>query len=391
MKLKLWHDPPLSWLQLSHNWSRFLVAVAGISFATLLMFMQLGFQGALYKTATDIHSHFLADIVLTGPRTENFFDAGLYQPFTKRYLAQARQIEGVASVAPLYVGFGHWKNPTAGINRQILIFGFDPEKPAFDLPEVQQHLEDIKRADVILFDRMSKSDYGPIASAIEDGYTVTTEINNRRVEVRGLFSLGGSIFSASGIVITSDLNFARLVQRPLSHVSVGLIRLEPGANASRVLQALGKLYSGGVRVQTLQRYMEREKLYWQQSSPIGSIFTIGTVMGFVVGLVIVYQVLYSEVSDNLSHYATLKALGYSQGYFYRLILQQSVLLSCLGYFPGFLLSLLLYNAVVRIVRLPAEMEVLRAIYVFILTALMCCVAGFIATKKLREADPADIF
>jgi putative ABC transport system permease protein len=137
--------------------------------------------------------------------------------------------------------------------------------------------------------------------------------------------------------------------------------------------------------------MEREKLYWQQSSPIGSIFTIGTVMGFVVGLVIVYQVLYSEVSDNLSHYATLKALGYSQGYFYRLILQQSVLLSCLGYFPGFLLSLLLYNAVVRIVRLPAEMEVLRAIYVFILTALMCCVAGFIATKKLREADPADIF
>lgn len=391
MNLKLWHNPPLSWLQLSHNWTRFLVAVAGISFATLLMFMQLGFQGALYKTATDIHSHFLADIVLTGPRTENFFDAGIYQTFTKRYLAQARQIEGVASVAPLYIGFGHWKNPNADLNRQILIFGFDPEKPAFDLPEVRQRVEEIKLADVILFDRMSTPDYGPIASTFEDGYPVTTEINNRRVVVRGLFSLGGSIFSAAGIVITSDLNFARLVHRPLSHVSVGLIRLKPGTNASHVLRELERQYSGGVRVQTLQQYMEREKLYWQQGSPIGSIFTIGTVMGFVVGLVIVYQVLYSEVSDNLSHYATLKAIGYSQGYFYKLILEQSVLLSCLGYFPGFFFSLLLYKAVVQIVRLPAEMEVTRAIYVFILTTLMCCVAGFIATKKLREADPADIF
>lgn len=391
MKIFLWKELPFSWLQLSHNWTRLLVAVAGISFATLLMFMQLGFQGALYKTATDIHNHFLADIVITGPRTENFFDAGLYQTFTKRYLAQARQIKGVQSVAPLYIGFGHWKNPTEAINRQILIFGFDPDKPAFDLPEVQQHTEDIKRSDVILFDRMSKTDYGPIVSLFENGHTVTTEINNRRVEVEGLFSLGGSIFSAAGIVITSDLNFSRLVRRPLSHVSVGLIRLDPNTNFDDVLKALRAQYSGGVRVETLQEYMNREKTYWQQSSPIGSIFTIGAVMGFIVGLVIVYQVLYSEVADNLCHYATLKALGYDQKYFYKLILEQSILLSSLGYFPGFFFSLLLYDAVVRIVRLPAEMDVARAIYVFILTATMCCFAGFIATRKLREADPADIF
>jgi len=390
-KMRLPHDPPLSWLQLTHNRSRFLVAVAGIAFATLLMFMQLGFQGALYKTATDIHRHFLADIVLTGPRTENFFDAGLYQTFTKRYLARARQVEGVASVAPLYIGFGHWKNPIADVNRQILIFGFDPDKPAFNLPEVQQHLEDIKRSDVVLFDRMSKPDYGPITSAFENGDTVTTEVNNCRVVVKGLFSLGGSIFSAAGVIITSDLNFARLVRRPLSHVSVGLIRLRPDANVDEVLQALKKQYSGGVRVQTLQRYMEREKVYWKQGSPIGSIFTIGTVMGFVVGLVIVYQVLYSEVADNLSHYATLKALGYSQKYFYRLILEQAILLSCLGYIPGFLFSIVLYKAVVEVVRLPAEMDIIRAISVFLFTALMCGVAGFMATKKLRHADPADIF
>ncbi len=382
---------PISWIQLTHNKARFIVAVAGIAFATLLMFMQLGFQAALYKTATDIHRHFLADLVIIGPRTENFYDAGLYQTFTKRYLTQALQIDGVESVAPLYIGFGHWKNPRDNRNRQILIFGFDPERPCFDLPEVNQYRELIKREDIILFDRLSKPVYGPILKEFMQGQQVSTEINNRLVKVGGLFTLGGSIFSADGIVITSDLNFARIIKRPLSNVSVGLIRLSQDTDPSLILRSLKAKFNGGVKILTIRGYMDVEKKYWQQGSPIGSIFTIGTVMGFIVGLVIVYQVLYSEVSDNLGHYATLKALGYNSMYFLKLIFQQSLILSFLGYFPGFIFSILLYDAVVRIVRLPTEMVLGRAILVLILTNLMCCIAGLIATKKLREADPADIF
>ena len=382
---------PIYWLQLVHNKMRFLVAVAGISFATLLMFMQLGFQGALYKTAIDIHEHFLADLVLVNPRTENFYDAGLYQTFTKRYLTQALQIEGVESIAPLYIGFGHWKNPLNDRNRQILIFGFDPEKPCFDLPEVNYYSELIKLEDIVLFDRLSKPVYGPIVEEFTQRKTVSTEINNQHIKIGGLFSLGGSIFSADGIVITSDLNFARIMERPLSKVSTGLIKLSEDADPALVLQALRNKFSGGVKVLTLEDYMDREKKYWKQGSPIGSIFTIGTIMGFVVGLVIVYQVLYSEISDNLGHYATLKALGYGNSYFIKLIFQQSVILSFLGYIPGFIFSVLLYDAVVRIVRLPTEMMFGRAVLVLILTNLMCCVAGLITIKKLREADPADIF
>ncbi len=382
---------PFAWIQLTYNKSRFLVAVAGIAFATLLMFMQLGFQGALYKTATDIHNHFLADLVLIGPRTENFYDAGLYQTFTKRYLTQSLAVKGVASVAPLYIGFGHWENPVANHNRQILVFGFDPEKPSFDLPEVNQYLELIKRDDMILFDRLSKPIYGPIAESFAQGKVVTTEINNKKVQVGGLFSLGGSIFSADGIAITSDLNFARIMERPLLKVSAGLITLQQGADPDAVLQALKAKFSGGVKVLSLQDYMDQEKNYWKKGSPIGSIFTIGTIMGFVVGLVIVYQVLYSEIADNLGYYATLKGLGYGVNYFSKLIIQQAFILSILGYIPGFIFSVFLYAGVVQIVRLPTQMELGRAIVVLILTTLMCCAAGLIATNKLREADPADIF
>jgi putative ABC transport system permease protein len=382
---------PVAWLQLTHNKVRFVVAIAGIAFATLLMFMQLGFQGALYKTAIQIHEYFLADLVLIGPRTENFYDAGLYQTFTKRYLTQALQIKGVESVAPLYIGFGHWKNPSADRNRQILIFGFDPDRPGFNLPEVNQYRELLKRDDIILFDRLSKPVYGPIVERFTQGKDVFTEINNRHVKVGGLFSMGGSIFSADGIAIVSDLNFAKLLGRPLSKVSTGLIRISKDADPEQVIEALKAKFSHGVRVLSLKSYKEREKTYWKEGSPIGSIFTIGTFMGFFIGSVIVYQVLYSEVADHLEYYATLKALGYDNKYFWKLIVQQSMILSILGYIPGFLCSVLFYKAVVYIVGLPTAMEFGRAIIVLVLTNLMCFVAGLMATNKLREADPADIF
>ena len=382
---------PLSWIQLYYNRPRIIVAIAGIAFATLLMFMQLGFQGALYKTATDIHNRFLADLVLIGPRTENFFDAGLYQTFTMRYLTQALSTPGVKSIAPLYIGFGHWKNPISEQSRQILIFGFDPDRPTFDLPELKENLELIKRDYMILFDVKSKEVYGPIEELFAKGHNVTTEINNKKVQVGGLFSMGGSIFSADGIVFTSDLNFSRIVQRSLRKVSAGFIILDKGADRNQVLTELKDKFSGGVKVLTLEDYMLREKGYWKKASPIGSIFTIGTIMGFIVGLVIVYQVFYSQINDNLGYYATMKALGYGGKYFTSLIVQQSIILSVLGYLPGFFLSMILYGGISYVVRLPAQMEAGRAIVVFTMTIFMCIVAGLIATRRLREADPADIF
>ena len=382
---------PVSWLQLTRNKALFLVALAGIAFATLLMFMQLGFQGALYKTAIDIHQHMRADLILIDPRAENLYDVGLYRTFTKRYLTKTLEVDGVETASPLYVGFGHWKNPVEPRNRQILIFGCNPAKPCFNLSEVNQNSDKIKYNDVFLFDRLSKPVFGPIVTEFEQGRNITTEVNGHKIKIGGLFSLGGSIFSADGILITSDLNFSRLLQRPLEKVSVGLVKLKPDANIQKVLDSLTIKLPKGVKILTLQSYMNREKDYWRQSSPIGSIFTIGTVMGFIVGSVIVYQVLYSEVSDHLAEYATLKAIGYSHTYLLKIVFQESLFLSVLGYIPGFAFSVLFYDLVVQIVRLPTEMEFVRAVFVLFMTILMCFVAGAFAVQKLRDADPADIF
>ena len=114
-------------------------------------------------------------------------------------------------------------------------------------------------------------------------------------------------------------------------------------------------------------------------------------MGFIVGTVIVYQILYTEVADHLAEYATLKAIGYTQNYLLTVILQEALLLAVLGYFPGIVFALFMYDSARNATLLPVFMSFERATMVLILTMLMCIISGAIAVRKLHSADPADIF
>ena len=382
---------PLSWLQLTHNKTRFLVAVTGITFSVFLVFMQLGFQSALYDTSVEIYKHLHADLVLLHPRSEPLFDIAYRRSFSMRRLDQALGFKGVESVSALYVGFADWKNPNSPRNRGILVLGFDPQKSVFDLPELNQNLNKIKLPDVVLFDRASRPEFGPIVTEFEKKKVVTTAVNNRKVKVVGLFTIGGSVFSADGILITSDLNFVRLLHRPLTNVSVGLIKLTPGADPQQIINNLAANLPKDIKVLTINDFMELEKKFWADSSPIGYVFTLGAVMGFIVGAVIVSQILYTDVSIHLGEYATLKALGYKNIYFLGVVLQEALFLSVLGYIPGFALSSILYNFVTNAIRLPMNMDFGRVLLVLALTFLMCFIASATALNRLRAANPADIF
>jgi putative ABC transport system permease protein len=114
-------------------------------------------------------------------------------------------------------------------------------------------------------------------------------------------------------------------------------------------------------------------------------------VGFIVGIVIVYQILYADVSDHLPEYATLKAMGYTDTYLLGVLVQEALILAILGYLPAFFLSFGLYKLTFAATLLPIYMKVDRAITVFIMTVIMCSVSGAIALRKLRSADPADIF
>ncbi|QFS46767.1 ABC transporter permease DevC [Nostoc sphaeroides] len=379
---------PLSWLQLTREKTRLAVALAGISFADILMFMQLGFRDALYYSNVRFHSSLQGDIVLINSQSSAVL---AMRSFSQRRLYKALELPAVQSVHPIYLDFTIWKNPVTGRPRSILIFGMNPETNIVNLPGVQENLDKLKLPDVVLFDRSSRVEYGPIAANYDQGKTVTAEVRRRRIKVEGLFTLGAS-FGADGNLITSDINFLRIFSnRQKGLIDIGLIRLKPGADANIVAQELRKYLPNEVNVLTKQEFIDFERNYWANSTAIGFIFTLGTVMGFIVGTVIVYQILYTEVADHLAEYATLKAIGYTQNYLLTVILQEALLLAVLGYFPGIVFALFMYKSARDATLLPVFMSFERAVMVLILTMLMCIISGAIAVRKLRSADPADIF
>ncbi|MEH2068650.1 MAG: ABC transporter permease DevC [Nostoc sp.] len=380
---------PLSWLQLTREKTRLAVALAGIAFADILMFMQLGFRDALYYSNVRFHSSLQGDIVLINSQSSAVL---AMRSFSQRRLYKALELPTVQSVHPIYLDYTTWKNPITGRPRSILIFGMNPETNLLDLPGVQENLHKLELPDVVLFDRSSRVEYGPIAANYDQGKTVTAEVRRRRMKVGGLFTLGAS-FGADGNLITSDINFLRIFNnRQKGLIDIGLIRLKPGANANTVAEELKKyLPKEEVNVLTKQEFIDFERNYWASSTAIGFIFTLGTVMGFIVGTVIVYQILYTEVSDHLAEYATLKAIGYTHNYLLKIILQEAFLLAVLGYLPGITFALFMYQSARNATLLPVFMSFDRATNVLILTIIMCFVSGAIAVRKLRSADPADIF
>jgi putative ABC transport system permease protein len=379
---------PLAWLQLIKEKVRLLVAIAGISFADLLMFMQFGFRDALFDSAVIFHSKLQGDIFLVSQQSNALI---AMKSFPQKRLYQTLAFDGVESISSVYLDFGFWKNPETRGTRQIMVIGFDPADSIINLPGVRENQDLIKLADVVLYDEASRPEYGPVVEWFNQGKTVTTEISNRKVTVRGLFTIGVS-FGADGNLITSDLNFLRIFNdRNPGWIDIGVIQTEPEANVDALIQGMKDYLPQDVLILSREEFINFEKKYWQESTAIGFVFSLGAAMGFIVGIVIVYQVLYTDVADHLPEYATLKAMGYSDYYLLVVVFQQALILAIIGYLPGLLVANGLYNLARGATGLPMIMTAEKAINVLILTIIMCCVSGAIAIRKLQDADPADIF
>ncbi|MBE9015845.1 FtsX-like permease family protein [Chroococcidiopsidales cyanobacterium LEGE 13417] len=379
---------PLAWHQLMKEKTRLLVAIAGIGFADMLIFIQLGFNDSLYDSATQTQSLLQADLVMINRQFESL---STLQSFSRERLYQTLAYNGVSSVSSIYIGRGEWKNPTTRIDRTILIWGIDPNAPSFAVPEIQQNAKRLQLLNTALFDRASRPEYGAIAETVEKQGSVEIQLNQQNIRTIGLFRIGAS-FAADGNVIVSNSTFLKLLaDRKSNQIEIGLIQLKPGTNSDSVKAQLTANLPNDVRVMTPQEFAEVEKYYWESQGAIGFIFGLGVVVGIIVGIVIVYQILYTDVANHLPEYATLKAMGYSDRYLLSVLIQESIILAILGYIPGFLISLGLYQVAAAAILMPIGMKVERAIFVLAITFIMCSISGAIAMQKLRSADPADVF
>ena len=381
---------PLAWYNLLHNKIRTLTAMAGVAFAVVLIFMQLGFLGALEHTATVVYSAVDFDILLRSPDYLHISDT---RTFSKNRLATAAATEGVESALPFYVQPTLWQSPNDGTKRGILVLGVRPTDDVFTLPEISSQTERLVAAEFLLIDRASRKEFGPIDKQMFGDHDVGRDasLTDSPVRIVGHFHLGGGLAN-DGTVLMSDRGFAKVMPgRSTDDVSLGLIKLAPGTDVRAAAERLKRELPGDVEVLTRQEAIDFELNRWVNETSLGLIFRLGVGLSMFVGAAIVYQVLSTDVANHLAEYATLKAMGYTDRYLAGVVMMQAVTLAVVGFVPSLVAAVLLYAFTSVAANIPIEMNLTRIVVVLLLAVAMCSVSGLAALRKIRTADPADLF
>jgi putative ABC transport system permease protein len=379
---------PLALRNLLANKRRLVRSSAGIGFAVLLMLVQLGFERGFFAASLAMVNQLDADLVIISASKYQFHSR---DPFAAGILDSAGKVAGVASVAPLYASWQDffWKDPAGDKVYLVQAFAFDPDRPVFLLPEIEAQRARLKEADAVIVDRRARSFLG-MAGAAGD-----TKINGRTVHVVGSFGLGPD-FMSDGTVMMSEATFARLLpgnpgRAAALPVEFGLVKTRPGEAAAGVRQALAAALPADVRVLTKPQLVAFERDFQADLSSAGPIFWMGTVVGFVVGLLISYQIIYTDLSDQLPQYATLKGIGYETGYLVRVVVEQAALSGLAGYLPAWLLCLVVYRVIGALALLPLNMTWQLTLLSLGLTLGMCVLSACLAIRRVIAADPAEIF
>lgn len=390
---------PLAWKNLTHDWRRLAVALAGIGFAVILMFTQVGFQNALFDSQVKIIDDLQGDIFLVSRAK---YTLAAEKRFPLELLNQAASCPGVKGAYPLYseLTLSRLKNLSCGSSSKaypIRSLGFHLSDPVFNIPAVTNQLTRLSLPNTALIDTSSKRDTFKVPMEDEQALSATpAELADRQLVLVGYFHLGTD-FAHDGNLAMSAQNFARYFPQrvqagdPLTVVDLGLVHLKEGADPVQVRSTLDQLLDDRVFVLTRDQFRRQEVKFWDESTPIGIIFTAGKVIGFIVGMVICYQVIYSDIADHMPEFATLKAMGYKTGYFLRLIVVESMLLSIIGFLPGLLISTGLYSILAEATGLQLQMTLDTMGLVLVLTMVMCIASGMLAVRKLLSADPANLF
>jgi putative ABC transport system permease protein len=379
---------PIGWLQLTHNRTRFAAALAGVAFADILILMQLGFLGALVGSIRLPYDQFAADVLVSGSDMNTLADAS---PVPRQRMFEALAVAGVKSATPLYYGKVDWKQPDGSI-RTLDVFGIDPAVRTFRNPDVDAALDQLKLSDVAILDRRTRNVPNRVFEAIDRGTPYRFEAKGRTITVVGTFTIGGG-FSADGYMIVSDQTFLKMfpsrVAGAPNHILVtlgpGISRAEAAARLTSVLPAYDTV------ARTIDEAVAKDQAFQTTQRPIGIVFGFGIVIGVMVGIIIVYQVLSTDVADHIREYATFKAIGYPQRFFLGIVFEEALVLAVLGFLPGLVVALGLYAAVSAATGLPLAMTTARAVAVLLGTIGMCTLSGAIATRRLARADPADLF
>jgi putative ABC transport system permease protein len=371
------------------------MAILGVSFAILLVFMQLGFYGTAELSATSVYDALDFDLLV---RSRDYLCLTSARTFPRYRLQDALGHPAVAGTAPVYIDWQLWRNPTTEphYRRAILVLAFNlhdsifNRSPPHGQAPTRDSLDRLAEPNTVLVDTYTRKYFGKHDTGTQ------TELNNLAITVVGTFTIGPGL-GADGLVVTSDQTYARLAgAADVEQPALGLIKLKPAAgdHAAVKMQLVKDLYphNGDVEVLTREEVEKREQDYWLKRTPVGVIFFMGVVVACGVGVIFVYQVIATDITDHSAEYATLKAMGYSRLYLAGVVLRQALAYAVLGYIPGWLVAWLLYwlgRHYQKILLFPSWA---MAAWVLLISVSVCSLSGLLAIfLKVEAVDPADLF
>ncbi|HEV2336245.1 MAG TPA: FtsX-like permease family protein [Stellaceae bacterium] len=372
----------LAWRILADHKGRTALAAGGVFVAILLIFVELGFFVAVPQGGMLIYDHLRFDLLVAS--SKYLFQSQSGQ-FPRGRLALAQTIPEVAQASALYLGAGKWQEPAGGLRLDLTVMGFDPRARIFAVPEIERQQAVLERADTVLVDSATRSLYG----SLQPGRVV--EIAGRRTTIGGQYTLGTG-FLGLGVAVASEANFFRLFPgRPPDSVNLGLVTLRPDADPDRAARALRAVLPADTRVFTRAELVAHEVAYWTVRTATGLIFGSGLVVSFVVGIMVLYQTLATQITRQLPQFATLKAIGYSNRYLDAVVLLEALLIMMVAFLPALGAALAIYALVREETLLPLQLSVPQLGAVFGITLAMATASAFLSLGALRRADPAEIF
>lgn len=390
----LFNRTPLAWKNLTSSWTKLALSTGGVGFAVLLMFSQIGFRNGLFDSTVQLAQLMEADLFVVSRAKYNLPSE---QRFERSLLRRAVQIEGIQSVQPIYLERAGTELRVLGrTSRSIRVIGVPLDGRVFAEETMDRRRSEIAQPQTALLDRRTKRMYGLARSDRVQLQKQEVELSGRRLQFVDYVEIGTD-FVHDGSLVISDQSFATYFPwrnaggDPLATVDFGLIRVDPHAELNRIQGQLAALAPQEWEVLTKQQIIDREIKFWGTATPIGIIFSVGTVMGLVVGTIICYQIIFTDISDHMAEFATLKAMGYSRFFFIQLVVGQSLYLTVLGFLPAILLSFGVYHLLTETTGLIMLLTPQRVIMVFFLTLLMCLSGGLLAVRKLNASDPASLF
>jgi putative ABC transport system permease protein len=380
----------LAWKQLFYERSKTLTALLGVMFACVLVFMQLGFRDSLFRSAANLPRHLRGDLLITHSQT-----TAIWQPFSfpTNLMARLYGHPAIANFSSIVISGARWKNPQSKDTATILILGIEPTQSVImGLHSDWDHTKSLlNMQNTLIFDALSKPEFGPIPAMLKTQKFVPIEINDHQVRVVKTFDMGPS-FAATGNAIVSRATFCNIFPNMGKNITqIGVITLKPGYDVEKTKKELRPLMASSLRIFSCDELIQHEETYWKTRTSIGFIFGMGVIIGLIVGMVIVYQILFTDVMNRMAEYATLRAMGYSQGYLGLVVLSSALWLAVLGFFPGVLAAKGLYYVTESLTRLPMFLSTGTIVSVWCLIFGMCAVSGLLTIRQLKNTDPAGLF